>query len=297
MNIVVCVLGSTNIWTCGISELPTLLPGSPSASSTPSPTPTPTPTPTPISTPEPTSGPGPGPETPPPSADPTGDPTAGPRPHQLPSDLLDLSDWFLTLPTGAKGDPDSVRQPALTGFHNPYFRLNDAGDGVVFTANAGGTTTRNSSYPRSELREMSGGQNADWSNESGTHALSVRQAVTELPPVKPEIVTAQIHDAHDDVMQVRLEGHRLVAAYDDGRREVTIDPDYRLGTVFDLTIVAADHRVRVFYNGMRKAEIDRAGSGWYFKSGTYLQSNPSRGDRPNAIGQVVIYALDVRHSD
>ena len=81
-------------------------------------------------------------------------------------------------------------------------------------------------------------------------------------------------------MQVRLEGHRLVAAYDDGRREVTIDPDYRLGTVFDLTIVAADHRVQVFYNGVRKAEIDRAGSGWYFKSGTYLQSNPSRGDQP-----------------
>jgi hypothetical protein len=76
---------------------------------------------------------------------------------------------------------------------------------VVFTADAGGVTTKNSTYPRSELREMNGDEMASWSNRTGTHTLSVRQAVTELPKAKPELVTAQIHDAESDVMEVRLE--------------------------------------------------------------------------------------------
>ena len=109
-------------------------------------------------------------------------------------------------------------------------------------------------------------------------------------------MSAQIHDSEDDVVQVRLEGNRLLVAYDDGRSEITVDPDYRLGTVFDLEIVATGGVVRVLYNGVRKAEINRAGSGWYFKTGTYLQSNTDKGEQATASGQVVIYALAVRHS-
>ena len=44
-------------------------------------------------------------------------------------------------------------------------------------------------------------------------------------------------------MQVRLEGTRLMVQYDDGKSEIVIDPDYRLGTVFDVKIVAAEGRV------------------------------------------------------
>jgi hypothetical protein len=32
----------------------------------------------------------------------------------------------------------------------------------------------------------------------------VTEAVTHLPDAKPEAVAAQIHDAHDDVLQIRL---------------------------------------------------------------------------------------------
>ncbi|WP_433277526.1 polysaccharide lyase family 7 protein [Pseudonocardia xinjiangensis] len=112
----------------------------------------------------------------------------------------------------------------------PYFHLDQAGDGVVFIANAGGVTTSGSSCPRSEVREMDGDRKADWSNRAGTHTLSVRQAVTRLPAVKPDVVTAQIHDAEDDVLEVRLEGERLVAQYEDGDGERVIDPVCRLGT-------------------------------------------------------------------
>jgi hypothetical protein len=215
---------------------------------------------------------------------------------KFPSDVIDLKNWYLTLPTGSSERPDSVFQPQLATYGGTYFKLNDAHDGVVFTANAGGVTTKNSSYPRSELREMSGGAKASWSNTSGTHTLSVRQAVKSVPPSKPEVVTAQIHDASSDVLEIRLEGRRLIAQYNDGRTDVLIDPNYRLGTPYDLKIVAAGGRIQVFYNGAKKAEIQKSGSGWYFKTGSYLQSNITKGDDASAIGEVVLYALDVAHS-
>ena len=70
----------------------------------------------------------------------------------------------------------------------------------------------------------------------------VRQAVTELPEAKPELVTAQIHDAESDVMEVRLEDKRLIAQYADGKKEFVIDPDYALGTPYDLRLVGDRRR-------------------------------------------------------
>ena len=110
-------------------------------------------------------------------------------------------------------------------------------------------------------------------------------------------MTAQIHDAKNDVMEVRLEGKRLLAQYNDGKSEIIIDPAYVLGTVFDVRIVAASSKVQVCYNGVLKATINESGSGWYFKSGSYLQSNTSKGDKPTAAGVVVTYALEVNIPD
>jgi poly(beta-D-mannuronate) lyase len=230
------------------------------------------------------------------TAPPTPEQHDAPSDRRYPSEVLDLSNWYLTLPTGQERDPDDVYQPDLTTYVGSYFRLNDTRDGVVFTANAGGVTTPGSSYPRSELREMSGANKASWSNVQGTHTLEVRQAVTRLPQVKPHVVTAQIHDAEDDVMLVRLEGERLMVEYHNGDGEVVIDPAYRLGTPYDLRIVAADSHVEVYYNGELKADIPVSGSGWYFKSGSYVQSNLDRGDQADAVSEVVIYSLQVTHS-
>jgi hypothetical protein len=214
-----------------------------------------------------------------------------------PGDLLDLRNWYLTLPTGAEGDPDDVFPPALFSFTSTWFRLTDARNGVVFTANAGGATTENSDYPRSELREMSGGQLAGWSNQRGTHTMTIWQAITRVPQVKPHVVTAQIHDGNDDVMQIRLERNQLMAQYDDGHSRIIIDPSYVLGTPYNLRITAANGRIEVYYNGALAAEIPKSGTGWYFKAGSYVQSNPARGDAPDAVGEVVVYALQVNHAE
>ena len=213
-----------------------------------------------------------------------------------PSQLLDLRNWYLTLPTGSSGKPDTVRQPDLDGYSSRFFQVDPRGDGVVFTANAGGVTTKNSTYPRSELREMNGDEMASWSNRTGTHTLSVRQAVTELPKAKPELVTAQIHDAESDVMEVRLEDKRLIAQYADGEKDFVVDPDYTLGTPYDLQLVATDGRIDVLYNGRPAGSIPQSGTGWYFKTGSYLQSNTEKGDAADAVGKVVLYQVRVIHA-
>jgi hypothetical protein len=212
-----------------------------------------------------------------------------------PGDLLDLENWFLTLPIGPAGDPDSIDQPELLDYRSEWFDLTPDGTGVVFRAPAGGVTTKNSKYPRSELREMNGEEKAAWSNTEGTHTLETRQAITEVPRAKPEVVSAQIHDGGDDVLQIRLEGPTLVAQYDDGREQIVIDPVYRLGTPYDLRVVAADGRITVFYNGQRRAEIERSGSSWYWKIGAYTQSNPERGEDADSAGVVVVYSLSIEH--
>lgn len=216
---------------------------------------------------------------------------------EVPGDVLDLENWVLTLPVGSPGDPDSIDQPELLTYRSEWFDLTPDGTGVVFRAPAGGVTTENSKYPRSELREMSGEEKAAWSNTEGTHVLESRQAITEVPPVKPEVSATQIHDGGDDVMQIRLEGSTLVAQYADGEEQIVIDPDYQLGTPYDLRIVAADGRITVFYDGEQAAVIERSGSDWYWKVGAYTQSNPERGDAPDALGEVVVYSLSIEHSD
>ncbi len=227
-------------------------------------------------------------------------PTPPGPPSKVPGQVLDLSNWYLTLPSGTPGKPDTVLQPALATYSSPFFQVDPGRGGVVCTSDAGGVTTENSGYPRSELREMNGPEKAKWSNRSGSHTLEVRQSVIALPPVKPEVVTAQIHNSEDDVIEVRLEDNRLIAQYDggtsDGKDEFVIDPAYVLGTPYELRIVAAAGRIDVFYNGAHAGGAALAGDDWYFKTGSYLQSNVSKGDAADAIGQVALYALHVSHS-
>ena len=167
---------------------------------------------------------------------------------------------------------------------------------MVFSANGDGVTTKNSHYPRSELREMNGSEKAAWSNTSGTHTLDVCEAITKVPSAKPHVVAAQIHDGNDDVMQIRLEGQKLMVQYNDGKSNVVIDPNYQLGTPYNVRIVAANSKVDVLYNGEKKAELPLSGSGWYWKVGAYVQSNSSKGDGAGSVGEVTVYSLNCVHA-
>jgi hypothetical protein len=84
--------------------------------------------------------------------------------------------------------------------------------------------------------------------------------------------------------------------YNDGGSETVINPNYQLGTPYNVRIVAADSKVDVFYNGEKKAELPLSGSSWYWKVGSYVQSNTSKGDSPDATGEVVVYKLNSVHA-
>lgn len=225
---------------------------------------------------------------------------ASPKIVQLPGTILGLIDWKLTLPTDTsqKGVPDEVNQPTLSTFStSPYFYVNQKGDGVIFRAHSGGVTTKNSGYPRSELREMTdnGRQRADWSNNDGKHTMTIRQAITQVPAVKSHVVAGQIHDANDDVVMIRLEKKKLFVE-SDGEEIGVLDSDYKLGTIFTTKIEASDGHIKIDYNGLQKVDVAKSGTGYYFKAGCYTQSNTLKGDDPSAYGEVIIYDLQIRHS-
>jgi hypothetical protein len=217
----------------------------------------------------------------------------------VPARVLNLTNWKLTLPFGKKSDDASeIKQPELNSYQDDTaFHVDRSGTGVVFRANAGGATTSGSTYPRSELREMTdnGKKNAAWSSKSGVHVMTVTEAITATPAAKPHVVAAQIHDAEDDVVMVRLERNRLFVEAD-GDEVGVLDPNYVLGTRFAVELRATSSGIRVTYNGSRVVTYKKSGTGYYFKAGCYTQSNVDRGDKASAYGEVVVYALHVQHS-
>ncbi|MFC5232647.1 polysaccharide lyase family 7 protein [Pseudonocardia zijingensis] len=218
------------------------------------------------------------------------------RAVKFPAELIDTSKWYLTLPTGSEGSPDTVETKDLATYTSKWFQLNDSKDGVVFTANAGGATTKNSKYPRSELREMINGENAAWDGRSGKHVMELDQAITKTPATKPDVIAGQIHGGDDDVMQIHLSGARLTVKYADGDKDVLLDPSYELGQRFRVKIESSGGKVKVWFNGNLKADLPIYGAESYFKAGAYVNSNTSKGASASDIGQVVIYGLKISHS-
>ena len=112
----------------------------------------------------------------------------------LPSQVLDLRNWKITLPIDANGNgrADEITQPALSSYSSAYFQANAAGSGVVFRAPVGGATTGGSQFPRSELREMDGSTEAGWLPHDGfRHVMTLRTAINHAPANQPNIVAVQ----------------------------------------------------------------------------------------------------------
>jgi hypothetical protein len=211
------------------------------------------------------------------------------------TEIIGARNWYLTLPTGAEGHPDTVEPSELESYDSEHFRLNESRDGVVFTANAGGATTENSKYPRSELREMNGGEKASWDGRSGTHVMELDQAITKTPSTKPDVIAGQIHGGDDDVMQIHLSGSELTVKYADGKKDVVLDSSYKLGERFRVKIESSDGQVKVWHNGELKADLPIYGAESYFKAGAYVNSNTDKGASSSDVGQVVIYGLKISH--
>lgn len=217
---------------------------------------------------------------------------------QIPIAFLGLpaSNWKIT-------KPDATEVTNLSSYSSvPHFYV-DARGYVNFRAEAGGTGTKNSRYPRSELRELPG----NWSTSSGTHTMILTQAITYTLVEKQHVVAGQIHDASDDVIMIRLEGRHLFVEAGGTELTPSLDTNYQLGTKFTVKIEAAGGQIRVYYNDMTtpKVTYKKSVSGCYFKAGVYTQSTSDasqasdtrKPEDPSAYGEVHLYEMKVTHTN
>lgn len=242
----------------------------------------------------------------------------------VPADLLDLSRWREDLPIDAAGGFTGtavvVTQPALASYvKQPYFY--PLGGSVVLAAPAGGATSSGSSYPRSELREMAdgGGSNlASWGIDDGhTHTLIVTMTadVHELV-AKPRMVVGQIHDAtstppikltlnntlsarglHVELNSSTQSGFLISPLADGAQFTYKIVCDHANGiriyaALGDVTALPASPQYTFPASAFLAASRT---SGCYFKAGAYVNSNPSNGESPTAVGSVAMASLSVTH--
>jgi len=216
---------------------------------------------------------------------------------------VDLKFWGLTLPIKREDRSDAKIINFPEDFDDlEYFKRTPTGS-ILFICPAGGATTKNSKYPRSELREydQDDGTKADWSAFDEINELTCTLAIHEIPLVKPEVTVCQIHDGNSDVMQLNLKKSRLYVRGSVGSKTKdygTLDDKYDLGTKFRVKIVCMGGRIKVYYNNYTtpKLNFKYVGDDYnYFKVGCYMQSNTSKGEDPDTLAKVELYALDVKH--
>lgn len=260
--------------------------------------------------------------TPTPTVTPGSNPTATPTrvstctyPSQL-THVTNWTQWKITLPVFVNGS-NEVKQ--LANFKiDPWFIPTTDCSGVQFRAHTSApTTTDNSRYPRSELRERTANGSADisWSNSSGTHTMIIDQKVTRLPNKQRHLVVGQIHDSNDDVTVFRVEGSdsnynsipiQFWATIGDNTHGNKILDGYTLGERFQVKFVATPGRIETFYKGQNDANfrsvqvLHQTISGAYFKAGAYTQSNcdsdrEGSGCSADNYGEVIIYSVIVEH--
>ena len=246
------------------------------------------------------------------------DPTNGPGSGggtgtRLPAQILNLSQWKITLPVDSNGSLGNslkaveVKRPALDTYRDAYVYATADNAAVTFKAVSGGATTSGSLYPRSELREMTGSSgttNASWGfNDGLEHDMVITQRVPELPKRKPQVVCGQIHDAADDNLIVLADGFRptsgtvaatgtstipyqIVWKWHGVVMPVPLITGYVANELFTVRVHVAGNRMFLYADKgpvattMRAVQSGLAGtfpasatSGCYFKAGAYSQSN------------------------
>ena len=223
-----------------------------------------------------------------------------------PGGNFNLSVWSLQLPIGSAGDPTTVSPSQLegnSGFQDSYFYTNTSDGGMSFWDPENGVTTANSSYPRSELREMSGGQDANWFPSGTTNTLSASVKVTQVPS---HVCVGQIHLGSGGSTKPLLE----LFYYSSGEIEIGIEQTpaggneilYKvgkvsLGTEWSYKIGLSNSTISLSINGASAGTWQMSstfdGYGMYFKAGDYDQS---AGSSSTVGAKVEFYALSVAHS-
>ncbi|MDD0841337.1 polysaccharide lyase family 7 protein [Pseudomonas sp. Gutcm_11s] len=223
-------------------------------------------------------------------------------PYRAPGANYDLSHWKLTLPDDDASEVDNAELRA--GYASRYFHLADNG-AMVFVAPAGAGSTKNSDYPRAELRELldPSDDNRNWSG-AGFHQLKASARVLRAPSTQ-KIIVGQIH-GFDARPLIKLQWQKgklraLIKRHPKGSNE---DISHIFATpvgndLFSYSIEVRDGVLAVEVNGERiEHDFYQADPAWrdvtyYFKAGAYVQDDEEDGDED--VGEVQFTQLNVRH--
>ncbi|HEX3791678.1 MAG TPA: polysaccharide lyase family 7 protein [Pseudonocardiaceae bacterium] len=243
------------------------------------------------------------------SADAAAAPVAAPAlsPSIAPGGNFDLSRWELQLPTGSAGSPTTISPAKLegsSGFQDSYFYTNTSDGSMEFWDPENGVTTPNSSYSRSELREMNtDGSAAAWSIP-GTHTLSATVKATQVPN---HVCVGQIHLGDNSGSTKPL---LELFYYSNGDIKMAIEQtpaggneiqytvgNVPLGTPWSYVIgLSGSNTISLTLNGTKHTwALPSAFNGYtmYFKAGDYDQST---GSSSTVGARVQFYALSIHHS-
>jgi hypothetical protein len=207
--------------------------------------------------------------------------------------------WKLTLPVeGEPGKPKEVYSPfkevpgCFEILDNNVLRMSAAVDGFH---------TKGSSYPRSEFRELnaSGGL-AGWDPRTEVCEMKWTAAVDELPPKKSQVVVGQIHDAEDDVIEIRHSSAKLIEIIHDTTHFGILDSDYTLGEVYNNSIKVENNNITVTYEKPGKPPVsivikNFVATPCYFKIGCYTQSNTTKEPTKSGRASVRLFSSSVIH--
>jgi len=255
-----------------------------------------------------------------------------------PSDTFDLTQFKLTLPVDEEsyfgsGDDESTAEifpgdcsdDAYTGdgldegYEDSSYFYSDSDDYMVFrTPMDGGESTLNSTYVRTELRELydwdqcDSDSTANWEmTSSSTHILSGTLKVTSYDDDDPQVVVGQIHghDSNYALVKLQYDGPdddiRVIMneSAEDGN---SFSESFGLipGTgwwSYEIEVDGYDINISVTYDGETVTKSVTIGEGdmdddwlddeFYFKAGSYPQADKDSG----AVFKVRFSDLDISH--
>lgn len=210
------------------------------------------------------------------------------------------------MPTGSPGAPTTIPPSQLegpNGYHDSYFFTDPTDGSMTFWDPEGGVTTANSNYARSELREIQGGQMANWM-ATGSNTLSALVKVTEVPD---HVCVGQIHlgtgtpSSTKPLLELFYHATGAIVLGIEqtpaGGNELLHDVgSVKLGTQWSYVIGLTGNTISLTINGGSAQKFTMPSSfdqeGMYFKAGDYDQSTGSS----TTIGaKVQFYALSIVH--
>jgi hypothetical protein len=223
-----------------------------------------------------------------------------------PGGNFNLSVWELQEPIGSPGSPNTItasRLQGANGFQDQFFFTNKTDGSMSFWDPENGVTTPNSSFPRSELREMNtNGTAAAWL-PPGTHTLTATVKATQIPD---HVAVGQIHLGQNSGSTKPL---LELFYYKNGNVDLAIEQtpaggnevhhvvgNVPLGTKFNYVIsLTNNNTIGINLNGTNHTFTMSStfnGFTMYFKAGDYDQSV---GSSSTVGAKVQFYALSIHH--